>query len=136
MGVDSEELLPTHTFEVKGGEAVIFGGQERLPKRFLELTLNNRGNLRIKRLEGKNEVTIWGQDRRQKLAWEKFHLVEELTDKEYERIDGGSLIIDIAVPRPDEKSRLLRLNEVERASYSRAYRAELNPKDRDLRQGN
>ena len=136
MGLGSEEWPPTGTFEVKKGKVGIFGGQEGLPKRFLELTLNEQGNLRVKRLGGINQVDVWGLDKKRGSKWEKFHLVQELADKQYEKIDGRSVIIDIAVPTRNEQSRLLRLNEEGRSDNSRLYRAHVNPEDRDLTQSN
>ncbi|MFZ5933110.1 MAG: hypothetical protein ACOYT7_03510 [Patescibacteria group bacterium] len=136
MGLGSEERSPIETLEVKRGKGKIFGGREGLPQKFLELSLNEQGNLRIKRLGGLNQVTVWGQDKQQEFSWVNLPLLQELPEKLYARIDGGGVIIDIAVPTPKDLGRLLRLNDAGRTPDSRLFRVEVNPPIRDLRERN
>lgn len=134
MGIGSEEQLGQEIFEVKRGKSVIFGGREGLPGKFLELSLNTAGHPRVRRLEGTNKVTIWGQDKTANSAWINLLLVQEIPDKLYERIDGGSVIIDVAVPRPNKPERFLRLNDAGGSQDLKRFRIEINPPTRDLRQ--
>jgi len=137
MGLGSEENVSLGNIEVKRDKSVVFGGQEGLPKRFLELSLNEQGNPRIRRLEGANFVSVWGlMAQGQTFVWEKWKLVETLPDKVYERIDGRPVVIDIQVPRKKEPTRLLRLNHAAQSPDSRLYRIEINPLDRDLTKRN
>jgi len=132
MGLGSEETVGPELFEVKKGKRVAFGGREGLPEKFLELSLNKQGNLRVIRLEGANRVRVWGQDERQNFAWVNWQLVQQLPEKVYERIDGRSVIIDIDVPSDKEPNKLLRLNDAKSTKDSRIFRVEVNPPIRDL----
>ena len=136
MGLGSEETVSPELFEVKKGKRVVFGDREGLPEKFLELSLNKQGNLRVIRLEGANRVRVWGQDNGQNFTWVNWQLVQELPEKVYERIDGRSVIIDIDVPSDKEPNKLLRLNDAKSTKDSRIFRVEVNPPIRDLRKRN
>lgn len=99
----------------------------------LEISLNNDGNPRIRRIPSRERHTIyvWGQDKTQGGMWSKSSLVSSLPDSIYDRIDGGSVIVDIYSEALGKKT-VLRLNDAGRGQDSKSFRVELNPEKLDL----
>lgn len=134
------------TFKIENGETVLIGSAKRtlsggkeasivikgipegsLAPTALAIGVNKDGNVRVRRLSRKNEVSVWGENKQRGHEWALWHLVETLPDKVYSLIDSGSVVVDIKLNDPLRQ--MLRLNDAERATDSRTFRVELNPKN-------
>jgi hypothetical protein len=107
-----------------------------LPRKLLEISLDENGNPRVKRLEGLNRVVVWGRDR-QTFDWIDFKLKWDIPDKHYERISGGPIIIDIFAPTESDSTRLIRLNDAGGIMGDiKTFEIQVNPRRRDLTKRN